>query len=588
MAINRQGPCQAYFEYICYSAISQIPNGTGVPANVQQLLPPGTSYILFIPPYQRGIEWSREDIEDFINSSSVLLGNVIMGYFPPVNYNELVDGLQRFSVGTGILHNLWAKALSAAPTNAIAGQLFQTTVLPQRLQLYFPIVQHNHNSLMNHPRRAISEQYAKQYDIIDSYVNSYLGNPVLVQTFVTLISNLFWQRQVSIDQYVGFQDSIQLSNTFIGLNTIRVELSAIDLLRSYIVQKGYAANWTPVDIDRIENDITDTFVSDNGKVEKLLEPFAKVCLFSIQSANNLSPLYLFPNWANLTTNDVTTFLDFVETFQSLTDFTNGNKYIYEVSKCGGLSFSLWLMHYYQEFIQQNLLSVPQFIQNIQATDLHILMRATYRIFLESNLGRLYFLLENSARRQYMTASALAEAINGVTGAGLLANQVNRNWLIQALGKVDKAKAQRVFNAALLPNNANAMTFAPLLFGKRNNSWNIDHIIPSVSLVLNNPGYDEGDRIQNFSPVLRQYNERMNNTPAQAKLGNGNLYDQMIQDIRQNGLTLHPYLLRLINITRNTNPQSSLNDQTQLLLTANATNIGDQRISEIADVLVTNL
>jgi hypothetical protein len=588
MPINRQGPCQAYFEYICYSAVTGIPNGSDVPANIQHLLPPGTSYILFIPPYQRGIEWSQEDIEDFINSSSVLLGNVIMGLFPQSNYNELVDGLQRFSVGTGLLHNLWHKALSATPTNAIAGQLFQATLLPQRLQLYFPIVEHNHNTLLNHPRRAISEQYAKQYSIINSYIDGYLNSPNTLQAFVNLIANLFWGRQVSIDQYVGFQDSIQLSNTFIGLNTIRVELSAIDLLRSYIVQKGYAVNWTAADIDSIENDITDTFVSDNGKVNKLLEPFAKVCLLSIQSVNNLSPLYLFPNWTNLTTPDVTTFLDFVEAFKDKIDFNNGNKYLYEVSKCGGLSFSLLLMHYYQEFIQQTTHTVQAFIQNIQNSELHTLLRATYRIFLESNLGRLYFLLENSARRQYMNAASLADAINSVTNAGALTGPVNRNWLIQSLGKVDKAKSQRVFNACLLPTQTNAQSFAPLFYGKRNNSWNIDHIIPNVSLVTNAAGYDEGDRIQNFCPTLRQYNANMNNTPAQTKLAVGNLYDQMIHDIQQNGLTLHPYLTRLISISRALNPQNLLNDQSQLLLTATATNLGDHRISEIADILIANL
>jgi hypothetical protein len=63
---------------------------------------------------------------------------------------------------------------------------------------------------------------------------------------------------------------------------------------------------------------------------------------------------------------------------------------------------------------------------------------------------------------------------------------------------------------------------------------------------------------------------------------------MIHDIQQNGLTLHPYLTRLISISRALNPQNLLNDQSQLLLTATATNLGDHRISEIADILIANL
>lgn len=583
MPINRQGPCQAYFEYICYSAITTQQNGNHIPQNIRQLMPPGTSYILFIPPYQRGIEWSQEDIEEFINSTSVLLGNVIMGHFPQANYNELVDGLQRFAVGTGLLHNLWAKALSQAPINAIAGQLFTATLLPQRLQLYFPIVEHNHNTLSNHPRRAISEQYTKQYGIIDTYIDSYLNSPQVLQDFVNTISNLFYGRQVSIDQYVGFQNSVQLSNTFIGLNTIRVELSAIDLLRSYIVQKGYEVNWTDAEIDNIENEITDTFVQSNGKVDKLLEPFAKVSLLAIQNSNNLSPLYLFPSWNNLTTAEVLTFLNFIELFQAQAEY-GANKYIYEISKCGGLTYSLALMHYYQEFIQQNVLTDQQFIQNIAISDLHTLLRAIYRIFLESNLGRLYFILENSGRRQYLNVNALSDAINNISNAGPLANQVNRNWLIQSLSKVDKNKSQRIFNACLLPPVANAHAFMPMLYGRRANTWNIDHVLPNSLLIENNAGYEEGNRLQNFCPVLRQYNERMSMTPAQTKLSLNNLYDHMLNDINQNGFIHHQYLDALLNHSRNLANPNLLNDQSQFLLTAVGNNIGDERLSLIADIL----
>lgn len=584
MPINRQGPCQAYFEYICYSAISTTPNSLNVPQNIQHLLPPGTSYIIFIPPYQRGIEWSQEDIEQFINSSSVLLGNVIMGHFPQDNYNELVDGLQRFAVGTALLFALWERALSQAPTNAIAGQHFANTLLPQRLQLYFPIVQHNHNTLSSHPRRAISEQYSKQYKIIEAFVEMNLSSAATLPQFVVTIANLFYGRQVSIDQYVGFQNSVQLSNTFIGLNTIRVELSAIDLLRSYIIQKGYSVRWTGVEIDNIENEITDTFVNDNGKINKLLEPFARVCLLAIQGTNNLSPLYLFPNWNNLPTSEVLTFLEFVGEFQALSEYST-NKYIYEIARCGGLSFSLILMHYYQEFIQQNQLGVANFIQGISLTDLHVLLRSIYRIFLESNLGRLYFILENSARRQHLNAGILAEVINNITGAGGFANQVSRPWLIQTLSKVDKAKSQRIFNACLLPNIADVPNFEPLLFGKRTNNWNIDHIIPNTILVPNTAGYEEGDRIQNFCPALRQYNERMNNTPAQAKLTGGNLYDQMVHDIQNLPVPLHLYIPRLIAISRNLPDPNLLNDQSQLLLTANNNTLADQRLTEIANLLI---
>ena len=111
MAVDRSGPVPPYWNYL--AEIVLIPNAS--PAN-QALLNLQTSGLRWIqiPNYQRGISWGIEQVDEFLKSESVLLGNVILGQFPVepaqvqlpylpagmAQYHVLVDGLQRLAVGT--------------------------------------------------------------------------------------------------------------------------------------------------------------------------------------------------------------------------------------------------------------------------------------------------------------------------------------------------------------------------------------------------------------------------------------------------------------------------------------------------------
>src|SRR4051812_26512700 len=115
MGIQRSGPTPLFLEYAISNAL--VPR-QAVPTQHMQLLVAHNFSWIDIPSYQRGIAWTVQQVEDLLQSNSILLGNVILGQFPIAQnqfpflpsqvqtYNLLVDGLQRFSVATILLSQL--------------------------------------------------------------------------------------------------------------------------------------------------------------------------------------------------------------------------------------------------------------------------------------------------------------------------------------------------------------------------------------------------------------------------------------------------------------------------------------------------
>src|SRR5688500_2485000 len=129
MAIQRSGPTPQFIEYVIDYAL--VPRRGAPPPQMQTLVSHNFEWI-DIPSYQRGIAWKLQEVQDLLSSNSILLGNVILGQFPTApgqfphlptgvrTYALLVDGLQRFSVGTILLSALYPKVLSGAPSQAAA------------------------------------------------------------------------------------------------------------------------------------------------------------------------------------------------------------------------------------------------------------------------------------------------------------------------------------------------------------------------------------------------------------------------------------------------------------------------------------
>jgi len=88
--------------------------------------PASVSEWAFIPIFQRGIAWTREDVSELVSTSSEVLGTTVWGSFswsttpfvpespqpnPALNFHpreaiHLTDGLQRLTIATSILVSL--------------------------------------------------------------------------------------------------------------------------------------------------------------------------------------------------------------------------------------------------------------------------------------------------------------------------------------------------------------------------------------------------------------------------------------------------------------------------------------------------
>ncbi|TCJ80607.1 UNVERIFIED_ORG: uncharacterized protein DUF262 [Bacillus cereus] len=269
MPIRRTAQEPLYLDYIVKRAI--VPNYSTTSASILEL---AIYDWIDIPNFQRGISWDTDNVHDFLQAESEVLGNVILGKFPrssskfpkldsDVNeYFILVDGLQRFTVGTAILDILYDLVLNPVnpkfPTHAPNFARLTALINPG-----IQVVKHNDLELQNHPRKAISEQYKRLKRSLNEYIVEKLSS-VNASAFADQIKICFLHKQIMIDEYSGFRSLSALMNTFLGINTIRVDLGPIDLVRAYIIDKGI--EWSTIDIENIENNITSTFT--NGDKEK--------------------------------------------------------------------------------------------------------------------------------------------------------------------------------------------------------------------------------------------------------------------------------------------------------------------------------
>jgi hypothetical protein len=569
MSIFRHGPCDAYIKYITQSVVLSDQNGNQLPPYISQLIGPG-SLPLYIPPYQRGIVWDEDDIQRFINSPSVLLGNVIVGYFQPNNYNELVDGLQRFAIGTILLHNIYNLVVVPNPPYPDVFNVLQNRNFIGQLGNNFTIVNYNNQMLSNHLRSAVKSGYNTQYAVIKAYVIDQLGTDF--SKFINQICDLFLLKQISIDQYVGFSSSIELSSTFIGLNTVRVDLSAIDLVRSHIIQQGANNGW-PIQIqDTIENDFTTVFVDNNGKVEKGIEPFIRAihnCLKNTKSTGTLNPVRIFPGWEKLAVDEVQRLIDYVDYYKSA---IMQNPYTLEIAKCGPMFNSLLIAFCYSDYITNDSLTIQNHLKNVLTdNNLWNLLRAVYRMFLDGNVGRCNFLFESIFNRKISNLIDLSNHINSFTSAGSLSTQVSSQWIINVLDTADKNKAMKIFNACLLPSQPKASDFKPLHFGRKTDTFNIDHIVPETIIDKSTGlGKDGGNTIKNMCPIYSQNNRNLSNVPPSQKI---NIYKGIANS------SPHPYITFIAN-QLGTNSPATIDNINELVYNPEQNTLGHQRITEL--------
>lgn len=580
--IARRGHCPVYLEYIIKNAL--LPQaGTPTP-EFRRLTEYAVTWVE-IPSYQRGLVWDDEKFEELLDSQSVFLGNAIFGQFlvpnrnPPFNelpatakdYEILIDGLQRFSIGTALLSVLHTLVFTDPPVESAAAPHF--AALKMNAVQFAPIYQHNDHELQNHPRKAVQDSYRAFRTILGNWVTIELKHNAAV--IAPKILRLFLVRQIAPDSYLGFPSPYAVTSTFIGLNTVRVQLNIVDWLRSIIVEKGSASGWTPVEVEAVENRFTEIFAGPNGiDPERELMPFAAIIKDALGEEDPTVQTRVFPSWSTgLVRTEVEAFLDFVENvFDSWV-----NPYFKELRATGAIPFAGCLCYYYRQYVGSGVM--PTFVAGGTGEDgeLHDFLRANYRALFDGRIGRTRIYGEKLLRfPNYSLQDAGNELSRDCFGHDL-PTPVDRDWTIAALKKADQKRAQRVFNACLLPSTRGG-SFAPLTFGKSANHYQVDHLIPDSAIVGNQAGEPEAQSMANFAPLRRTANNRQTNLACSQKLNTGGSYaNECLMDP-----TVHPYVRWLV---ANQAPFGLQLDIQSLLQSGTTPPIAQQRIEWIADRLV---
>jgi hypothetical protein len=544
MPISRTGNCPLFLDYIIKQAL--IPRSEAPQPEFVQLTKYNFRWI-DIPSYQRGLVWDEEDFADLLNSRSVFMGNAILGSFAvptpkgtftllpdsALSYEILIDGLQRFSIGTAVLNILHTLVLADHPLRNADSPHFGA--LRTQAVTWAPVYQHNDRELQKHGRKAIRDSYTEFRQTLANWVEAEF-NQGRAAELAAKIEHLFLQRQIAPDTYHGFQSEYDVTSTFIGLNTIRVQLNIVDWLRSVIVDRGSASGWTASALAAIDNHFTEVFTRGNSPAPELM-PFAAIILECLTRPNATKPQFaksVFPSWeAGLLENEVVKFLDFVEALKK----HNSNAFFREIRQCGKIPFAGCLSYYYRHYLVTG--NLPSFLNGgiNEDVELHAYLRANYRALFAGCIGRTRIFSERLLREQ-ISLHDIANEISVFAVDHDLSTPIDPAWLAAMLKTADQNRAPRIFNACLLPKTtAPGALFDQHTYGKKANAYQVDHMIAESVIQPNQPGEPEARTLINFAPIRRPANNAQGNLSCAAKLAAGGSYaNEVINDPN-----VHPYV-----------------------------------------------
>lgn len=609
MKINRTGDCPLFVDYII--RILMVPHSGPLASELKMLTAFGGDRWIEIPSYQRGLVWDEEKLEELLESDSVFLGNAVLGQFPlphrdhppfsllpeaTRNYEILIDGLQRFSIGTALLNILQVCVLTDYPEFPLLAPRFEA--LKAYVLSRASVFQHNDRQLRNHPRLAVRESYVAFEERLKLWLRIELSSVERAEVRIPQLLNLFLGRQIAPDTFHGFKDEYDVTNTFIGLNTTRVQLHVMDWLRSIIIDLGGRAGWTPGQHGEIENRFTDVFYdSDQASPIKELEPFASIIKDLLVEPEMRTKVFPSLRVKSLIDDDVedytsSTFtpkpketrgkLSFEEVenllqFVGLMHRHEGDPYVREIRASGALPFACILAHYYRVYLALGVR--PSFLEgdSSEHSDLHPFLKAIYRVLLDGRIGR----IRDTAKRLLIEDCTLPHAADDLSRNFLsipLSDVVDQHWLRVSLKKCDRRRSQRVFNACLLPPIENANSFSPQRYGSGHDCYQIDHLIPKIEIDGKCRGSIEADTIVNFAPIRGSSNNAQKFLRCSEKLVPGSTYSREVELTKDQA---HPILSWLVD---NQGPYGIKLDRKELLESNANPPIGDQRIEWLVERL----
>ena len=221
-----------FLEYVTQWRLLPKSLSSAIP-NENTVVPDNTDTRWFdIPSYQRGLVWDEDLFDNLLCHQSLFLGNVIFVELPVGDHREkignisaeikqysiVIDGLQRFSVGTALLNVLYPLYLSDNPD--VSGSAPELLQLKKKCSGLESVYIHNDMELRNHHHKAISESYEKFVAKLRKCVNEQRKEK---KDFVKFVESLLLKRMITTDIYTGFKSPYELTNTFIGLNVNRVQ-----------------------------------------------------------------------------------------------------------------------------------------------------------------------------------------------------------------------------------------------------------------------------------------------------------------------------------------------------------------------------
>jgi hypothetical protein len=586
MSISRTGECPIYLKYITEQAL--VPKARQPNPDFLALTRYNFHWI-DVPSFQRGLVWDEDLLESLLVSRSVFLGNAILGSFAvprsspafallPAGvgqYEVLIDGLQRFSIGTALLSILFPLVLSDTPERGDDAGFFA----PLKLQAtnWGPVYQHNDFELKNHLRKAVSDSYCAFRGRLQTWVTARFDRGE-ASALADEVVQLFLQRQIAPDIYHGFSSVYEVASTFIGLNTVRVQLNIVDWLRSVVIDQGGEAKWAPNDIETLENRFSEIFNRDSGTGPKQeLIPLASIVKEVLTEGTIDQKLRVFPSWGpGFSIDEVFSFLEFIENIQD----HDGNSFVREIRLCGAIPFAALILYFYRRKLLEGY--EPAFLKGGDQDDPSLLefLRAYYRVVFEGRVAR----TRDYAKRLLFTDATLPDVGDQLSrnflGKGLV-EQVDRDWLVATLKFGDQKRARQIFNACLLPERDTGTAFHPHRYGRDSDDYQIDHMIPASVLDPHLPGGPEGQLLMNFAPIRKTTNVKQLNIQSSQKLAHGGVYQ--IECV--NNEDTHPYLRWLVDTQGKHGSQLDLQE---LLQPAAKPAIAAERIEWLADRLLGRL
>jgi hypothetical protein len=587
MPISRTGECPIFLKYVTEQAL--IPRYRQ-PSQQFQDLTRFNFHWIDVPTFQRGLVWDEEMLEDLLASHSSFLGNAVLGSLPipsdrskfshlpssVASYEVLIDGLQRFAIGTALLSILFPLVLSDTPERGDDAAFFAAL---NQARTWAPVFLHNDVELQGHARKAVSDSYKAFRENLVQWVRGRF-DAGQAQQFAEQVNKLFLQRQIAPDIYHNFGSLSEVTSTFIGLNTVRVQLNLVDWLRSVVIDQG-ASIWSPQDIEDLENRFSEIFNQDSGmRPDPELIPLVAVLKEVLTEGSLSDKQKIFPTWGPaLQISEVEELLTFVEQFVAY----DGNPFVREIRLCGAIPFAAIILYYYRRKIAEGY--DASFFEGGTADDVELLalLRAYYRVVLAGKVGK----TGEYARRLLLSNVTLSDVADGLSRGFLngkaLADLVDRDWLVAALKSSDQKRSRIVFNACLLPEHGTGTTFSPHRYGKSTNDYQIDHLIPAsvIKSNLHQPGGAEGQLLMNFAPISRTTNVRQLNICCAVKLSPGGVYANEVATRPDS----HPFVQWLVN---NQGSYASHLDNQELLQTAARPPIAQERIDWIAERLLNRL